>query len=154
MHPFGRYPFGPSFPFCFPIGTFIAIAGVGLLVFLAVHVFICALLSTCYSRIPRQFRKQEPGLVWLLMIPCFSLVWNFFVFPQLADSFKAYSASVGRTDVGDCGKGIGLAYAICAIFCIVPCFSYLAWPAALVLLIMYLVKVTDLKSQIPPQSGS
>jgi hypothetical protein len=83
-------------------------------------------------------------MVWLLMIPCFSLVWNFFVFQQLADSYKAYFASIGRTDVGDCGKGIGLGYAICAIFC---------GPAALVLLIIYLVKVMDLKSQIPPQSA-
>jgi hypothetical protein len=56
--------------------------------------------------------------------------------------------------VGDCGKGIGLWYAICAVCCIIPCLNYVAGPAALVLLIIYLVKVMDLKNQIPPQSGT
>jgi hypothetical protein len=91
-------------------------------------------------------------MVWLLLIPCFRLVWNFFVYLQLADSYKAYFASVGRTDVGDCGRGIGLWYAICAACGIIPCVNYLALPAGLVLLIIYLVKATDLKGQIPPQS--
>ena len=143
-------PFGPGFQF----GSFLAIMGVAFGIALAIHVAVCALLSVCYSRIPMQFRKQEPGLVWLLMIPCFNVVWNFFVYPRLADSYKAYFASVGRADVGDCGKGIGLAYSICAIFCIIPCVNYLAAPATLVLLIIYLVKAMDLKSQIPPQSAT
>ena len=93
-------------------------------------------------------------MVWLLMIPCFNLVWNFFVYLQLADSYKAYFASVGRTDVGDCGRGIGLGYAICAACCIIPCLNYLAGPVALVLLIIYLVKAMSLKDQIPPQSAT
>ena len=149
MHRIGEYPFGPGFA----VGTLMAIVGVALLTSIVINVIICALLSTCYSRIPRQFRKQEPGMVWLLLIPCFNVVWNFFVYPQLADSFKAYFASVGRTDVGDCGRGIGLAYAICAACCIVPCLNYLAALATLVLLIIYLVKVMDFKSQIPPQGA-
>jgi hypothetical protein len=153
MHP--RYPFGPGFFFpSLQFGVFLALIG-GVIAFsLAVHVVVCALLYGCYSRIPRQFRKQEPGLVWLLLIPCFNLVWNFFLYSQLADSYKAYFASVGRTDLGDCGKSIGLAYAICAACCAIPCLNWLAGLAALVLLILYLVKAMDLKSQIPPQSGS
>ena len=150
MHTYAGNPFGPGFQF----GTFLTIMGVVFAISLAVHVLVCALLSTCYSRIPKQFRKQEPGMVWLLMIPCFNVVWNFFVYLQLADSYKAYFASVGRTDVGDCGKGIGLGYAICAACCIIPCVNYLAGPAALVLLIIYLVKAMDLKNQIPPQSAN
>ena len=141
-------PFGPGFQ----LGMFVAIMGVVLVISLAIHAVICVLLSGCYTRIPREFRKQEPGMVWLLMIPCFNLVWNFFVYQQLADSYKAYFASVGRTDVGDCGKSLGLWYAICVACCIIPCVNYLALPAGLVLLIIYLVKATDLKGQIPPQS--
>ena len=127
MHPFGRYPFGPSFPFCFPIGTFIAVTGVGLLVFLAVDVVICPLLSTCYSRIPSQFRQQEPGLVWLLMIPCFGLVDSSCSRTRgLLQGLFRFRRQAG---VGDCGKGrIG----VCELRHILhrPLLRYLAWPAA------------------------
>lgn len=84
---------------------------VGLLVGLAISAVICWLVFDCYKRVPAQFRKQEPGMVWLLMIPLFNLFWNFIVLPRLSESLKAYFDSVGKTDVGDCGRQIGL---ICA----------------------------------------
>jgi len=150
MNMMGANPFGPELL----RGISLAVWGCALVGGFAISVAICALLYVCYSRIPVQFRKQEPGLVWLLLIPCFNFVWNFFVYLQLADSYQAYFASVGRTDVGDCGKGIGLGYAICIACCIVPCLNLLAAPAALVLLIIYLVKAMDLKSQIPSQGAN
>ena len=120
-----------------------------LLFFIVVHVVICLLLQNCYKRIPQQFRKLEPALVWLLLIPCFSLVWNFFVFPRLSQSFKSYFDSIGRTDVGDCSGNIGLAYAICCAVSVIPYLGCLTGIASLVLLIMYLVKVNELKNQMP-----
>lgn len=123
---------------------------VSLLVGLAISAVICWLVFDCYKRIPAQFRKQEPALVWLLMIPLFNIVWNFFVLPRLAESLKAYFDSVGKTDVGDCGRQIGLICAICCACAIIPLVNCLAGPAALVLLIIYLVKITGLKGQLPP----
>jgi hypothetical protein len=120
-----------------------------LLLIFAVNILICLLLQSCYKRIPQQFRKLEPGLVWLLLIPCFSLVWNFFVFPRLSQSFKSYFDSIGRTDVGDCSGNIGLAYAICCAVSVIPYLGCLTGIASLVLLIMYLVKANELKNQIP-----
>ena len=43
-------------------GVWIAIFGLSL-VLLAVQIFICYLLQTCYSRIPEDFRQLSPGLV-------------------------------------------------------------------------------------------
>lgn len=122
---------------------------VGLGIALAINILICALVYGCFKRIPLEHRKMEPGLVWLLLVPLVPLVWNFFVFLRLPESFASYFRSVGRTDVGDCGRGLGLWYAICAVAAIVPCVNYAAGPAALVLLIIFLVKVMGLKKQIP-----
>ena len=122
---------------------------IGVVIGLAVAVVICLVLFNCAKRVPAQFRKQEPGMIWLLLIPCFNLVWNFFVFPKLSQGLKAYFDSVGRTDVGDCGAGIGLGYSICVACCIIPFANWIAGPAALVLLIIYLVKVSGLKNQLP-----
>jgi hypothetical protein len=127
----------------------LGIVVVALLLILVVNVVICLLLQNCYKRIPPQFRKLEPSLVWLLLIPCFSLVWNFFVFPRLSQSFKSYFDSIGRSDVGDCSGSIGLAYAICCAVSIIPYLGCLTGIASLVLLIIYLVRVNELKNQIP-----
>jgi hypothetical protein len=125
-----------------------AIAGIGSLVGIAINCFICYLLDQCYRRIPQQFRKQEPGMVWLLLIPCFSIIWNFFVYPPLSRSFKAYFDSINRTDVGDCQEGIGLAYSVCVTISIIPFLGCLTGIPALVLLIIFLIKTNDLKNQI------
>ena len=117
-------------------------------VMVAIAVLICWLVYSCFKRIPPQFRLREPGLVWLLLIPFFNIVWVFFVYPTLATSYKNYFNSVGRTDVGDCGYGIALAYCICGCCSIIPYLGILTALAALVLLIIFLVKAWDLRSQI------
>jgi hypothetical protein len=103
--------------------------------------------------VPQQFRRQEPGMVWLLLIPCVSIVWNFFVYPRVAQTLKAYFDSVGRTDVGDYGESIGLAYCICVVCAFIPYLGILTGLAAIVLLIIFLAKVNALKNSIRPDSG-
>jgi hypothetical protein len=119
---------------------------IGLLV---VHIIIIIFVYNDYQSVPPSFRKLEPGLVWLLLIPCFPIVWNFWVFPKLADSFKAYFDSVGDQSVGNCGHDLALAYCICSAVSIIPYLGCLTGIAALVLLIMFLVKAQELKSRIP-----
>ncbi len=121
---------------------------VGLVVYFAILAGICWMISNALERVPREHRKMEPGQVWLLMIPCFNIVWNFFVFQRVPDSFASYFASVGRTDAGDSGKQLGLWFAITRAVVVVPIVNYIAGPAALVLLILCLVKFQDLKGRI------
>jgi len=119
------------------------------LVGLAIAVVIAYLIFSCYQRIPARHRQMEPWQVWLMLIPLFNLVWVFFVFPKLGKSYQSYFAEQGRTDVGDCGEKVGLWYAICVVLSCIPCVNYIAGPAALILLIIFLVKVLTLKGQIP-----
>ncbi len=132
-------------------GAMLIAAIIGAVIGLGILAVICWLVSSCYQVIPQQFRRMEPGMVWLLLIPCFNLVWLFFVFPRLPQSFKAYFDSIGRTDVEDCGEKLGWAYAICVVCGIIPLVGYLAGPASLVLLIIYLIKVMGLKKQVLEQ---
>ena len=112
---------------------------------IAIKAFICYLLFQCLQRIPPAYRRQEPGMVWLLLIPLFGLVWNFFVWPKIAESFKAYFDAQGRTDVGDCGAGLALAVCICAACGVL---IGLAGLAALVMMIILLVQFMGYKNQI------
>ena len=137
----------------------IAALVIGLAIALAVQVVIILLLQNPLKAVPSEHRKIDPGMIWLLMIPLFNLFWNFQVYLAVSDSFKSYFNSVGRRDVGDCCRTIGMWYAICAACSIIPCLNYIAGPAGLVLLIIYLVKIHGLKNEItsrvttqPPQN--
>jgi hypothetical protein len=120
-----------------------------LFIMVPLQVLVCYWLYQDYRAIPKQYRQLDLSLVWLLAIPVpvFTAVWNFFVYPALANSYKAYFESVGRRDVSDCGRSIGFAYCICYV---VPGVNL----AALVLLIVLLAKAHELKSQIPVEAAS
>ena len=130
-------------------GLACGIIAVAILIGYAIAIVIILLLSGCMKRVPPQYRKMEPGMVWLLLIPLFNLVWNFFVYKALSESYQGYFQAQGRAAVGDCGKNLGLAYCICCCGCIIPLVSFLAGPASLVLLILCLVKFIGYKNEIP-----
>lgn len=135
------------------LGVILFVIGVILLVTLLVYLIVAFLLYTCLARVPKEYRKMEPGLVFLLIIPLFNIIWNFFVFLRIPESYQAYFAAQGRTDLGDCGRTIGLWLSICVACSIVPCVNYISGPASLVLLIIFLVKIFGLRSQIPQASA-
>jgi hypothetical protein len=116
--------------------------------FVVLPLVACALLFDAFRQGPTPSRRLDPGLVWLPLIPCFCVVWNFVLCRRLSASLKAHFDSVGRTDVGDCGAGVGLAFSICVACSIIPIVGVLTALASIVLLIVYLVKVYGLSTQI------
>lgn len=129
------------------VGVFVGIA-FGLAVGIAINVIICFFLYRDFEALPERYRQLSSGLVWLLIIPIFNLVWNFFVFPKLSASYQSYFTEQGDTSVGDCNKTLGLVYAILAVCSIIPCIGIIAGLAGLVVLIIYLVKMNELKNRV------
>jgi len=121
-----------------------------LLIALGVAILIIVLLSGCLKVLPQEYREMQPGMVWLLLIPLFNLVWMFFVYIRIPKSFQRYFAAQGRTEFGDCGEQLGLWTAICAVVSIIPIpvLNMLVSLASLVLLILFLVKVVGLKKYV------
>ena len=125
-----------------------AVIGLIIVVVWGILIAICYLLYKAQSAIPPEHQKIPPGQIWLLLIPLFNIVWNFIVFQRIPESFQSYFHSRGRGDVGDAGKQLGLWFAICYACSIIPCVGTIAGLAGLVLLVMFLVKVWDLKKQV------
>ena len=121
---------------------------VGLVVGLGIQALICWFLSNCLKAIPEAHRKQDPKMVWLLMIPLFNIVWQFFVYPKIADSFKSYFDSIGRTDVGDCSRMLALVFCILVCCGIIPYLNICTGLAALVIWIIVLVKFSGYKRDV------
>jgi hypothetical protein len=100
------------------------------------------------NRIPESHRKQSPGLCFLMLIPIFSLVWQFFVYPKISESFKSYFATHPNPPQGDFGAGIALWCCVSAILSFVPVLGVFAGLASLILLIIFFVKAFELTKLI------
>ncbi len=106
-------------------------AVLGVLSDIAVSTLICRHFQRCLAAAPPKFRRQRPGLAWLLLIPFFDTIWLFFIAPPLSRSYQACFAGLKRSDVGDCGYTISLGA------CILQALSLGLWaaliPAVLIL---------------------
>lgn len=138
--------------------AFVLIMGVVAVISLGIQALVCYILYSVQSRVPQPFRKMEPGLVWLMMVPLVSIVWSYFVYLRVPESLQAAFNAMGRYDVGDCGRSMGLTIAILSTVsllgsCIpfVNCVTGIGGLVAVVLLIIFLVKLVGLKGQLPPE---
>lgn len=130
------------------IAAYSVFGAIGCLFGLALTCLVCWLVSTPLKALPEEYQQMPPGQVWLLLIPCFPIVWNFFVYQRIAKSFQNYFAATGNSRNGDCGEQLGLVYAICVVCTVVPYLGCLALLAALVLLIVLIVKFWGMKAEV------
>lgn len=92
-------------------------------------------------------RKLEPGLVFLLLIPLFNLVWNFIVVGKLRDSLQAEYAE--RELQGDgFAYGVGLAMSILFACGIIPIVNLLVGIPALICWIIFWVKMAGYRKTL------
>ena len=96
-------------------GLIFAILGaacVVLLICLVVAIFYFLTLQTALSRCSPRNRLMEPGMVWLMLIPCFNIVWQFFVAVCVPDSLRNEFRDRRRDDGSDYGKSLALTRAV------------------------------------------
>ncbi len=123
---------------------YLIILFVAIAVSLAIQAAICYAFYICLNRLPEQFREREPWQAFLLFIPFFNIVWQFFMFLGTSQSYQRYFEAHGRYEHGDCGHQLGL------WTCIIQ-FIPFASIAAPVLMILYFVKILDLRKQVPEE---
>ena len=140
--------------------TMLAVYGiaftVGLAISLLIQAVICYFLHQAAKGVPESHQRQAPGLVWLLMIPCFNIIWNFFVFPGIAEGYRDCLSAKGDGSPAALPVTLGWSYAGCvaaaSVLGLIPCLgiiiSGVGSLAALVVLIIYLVKVFELKRMV------
>jgi hypothetical protein len=121
---------------------------------LVVAAFICYQLYLDAQALPPANRKLAPGLVFLLLVPLVNLFWLFYVVLKLAEGYKEYFAAHPAGDVGDCGQGLGLGWAVATLCVIVPVANKFAGIASLVLMILYLVKMSQLRGMVASPPGA
>ena len=108
--------------------AFMAIStAVFMLVALAITIWGLIVLMNSMSAVPEKHRRMAPGLVWLNMIPCFNLVWSWFLAIWIPDSLRAAFKEASIEGVPD-GRVKGVVHAIS-----LPVFIVLSFCAGLIL---------------------
>ena len=101
-------------------------------------------LQNALSKCAPVSRAMQPGLVWLLLVPFFNMIWNFFVVMNIAKSLANEYARRGIPSPEPApGQAIGLAMSICLCCGIIPILGILASLAGLVLWVVYWVKIAE-----------
>jgi hypothetical protein len=113
-------------------------------VFLIPAIFYLITLQNTLAKCPPISRTMEPGMVWLMLIPLFQLIWHFFVVMALGKSLGNEFRRRGIPSPDPFpGQSIGIAMCICACCGIIPLVNLLAGPATLVVWIIYWVKIAE-----------
>lgn len=110
------------------------------------YIFFLITLQAAFAAIPEPQRKMAPGLVWLNLIPVFSLIWNFFIVINLSESYKQAYAARNTAAPGDCGFALGLAYAILPLTLWIPVLDILCALGLFIVWIIYWSKVASMKN--------
>jgi hypothetical protein len=113
------------------------------------QIFYLLTLQKTLNLVRPENRHMEPGLVWLALIPIFSIIWNFFIVTKVAESlrleFKQRNIPTGAEKPG---YSIGLAYCILVCCTIIPVLGLLTSIAGLVCWIIYWVKISGYKAEL------
>ena len=91
---------------------------------------------------------MSPGQVWLSLIPCFNLVWQFFVVIHVATSLEREFRQRNLPIEASPGKGLGIAMCVLNVTSAIPYVGLLTSLPALVCWIIYWVKIAGYSKQL------
>jgi hypothetical protein len=126
----------------------LVVLAVSIIIGIVIGIFYCLTLQKALNRCAPQNRAMSPGLVWLYLIPIFSLVWHFFIVINMAKSLHAEFVYRGIVEEPNPGYGIGLATCILNVFAVIPYVGWVASIAGLVCWIIYWVKIAGYSGKI------
>jgi len=112
-------------------------------ILLVPKIFYLLTLQKALNRCSPECRAMNPGMVWLMLIPLFHIVWQFFVVLNMAKSLDAEFQKRGIAEDRSPGQTIGLIMCIGNLIC---------GPVGLVCWIVYWVKIAGYSSKLaaPP----
>lgn len=119
------------------------IVGFILLFALLPTIFYLISLQKALGRCQPHNRLMEPGLVWLMLIPIFNLIWQFFVVVNIAGSLEKEFTERGIASEPEPGKAVGFAMCILNVCGLIPYIGLLTGIGSLVCWIIYWVKIAD-----------
>jgi hypothetical protein len=110
-----------------------------LVISLAYLSFVAMSAQKCLAAISAQNRDMEPGMAWLVLIPCFGIIWIIIMAIRISSSLEKEYADRGMRADGDFGKMMG-------ILSIIPCIGFICN-------IIWVVKIRGYAAQLEGGGG-
>jgi hypothetical protein len=126
----------------------IAVVVVFLLIGLGITIAFLMTLQKALSRCDRRNRTMEPGQVWLNLIPCFNIVWQFITVIRISESLANEFRDRGIRSRDDFGKSLGITTLVLGFLGIIPYIGALFGLAELVCGIIYWVKIAGYSKRL------
>jgi len=136
------------------LGDFAVISALGglaivfFLIWLIPTIFFLLTLQKALTRVATERRTMNPPMVWLSLIPFFNVIWNFMVVNALSKSLGAELTARNIPHEAEPGKTMGLVWAGVTAACLIPGLNVLLGIPALILWIMYWVKIAGFSGKI------
>jgi hypothetical protein len=135
-----------GFPISFAIiGTAALIAFV---IMLLPMVFYILTLQKAINKCAPENQAMQPAMTWLLLVPCFNLIWHFFVVINMAKTLGAEFQKRGQVEDPAPGQTLGLI--TCILYCcgFIPFLGIPCSLGALVCWIIYWVKIAEFSRKL------
>jgi hypothetical protein len=115
---------------------------VGLLLFVPA-IFYVRTLKRALERCSLESRTMSPGKVWLLLVPLFGEIWQFFIVINVARSLHNEFTRRNLPTTPAPGRTVGLAMCILTLVNVVPLIGPAASAVTLVCWCVYWVKIAN-----------
>ena len=102
-------------------------------------IFYLLTLQKALNRCSPECRAISPGLVWLMLIPLFNIVWHFILVLSIAKSLGAEFRKRGIPAEPDPGQTLGLVMCVTLLLC--GLVGLICW-------ILYWVKIAEYSSKL------
>ena len=123
-------------------------------VWVVVGIVVAYHIYDALSRVPERYRAAPPYFAWLTLIPIAGAALYWILLPfKVPESFQRYfSEHPNKTDrFQDCGRRLGLACVILGLLSLIPLVNIIAFLPALIVLILYLRRITAMAKLVPWQ---
>jgi hypothetical protein len=119
----------------------------------AVSITWMVVMNKAVDQVSHDFRRMEPGAVWLSLIPVFGFVWNFLVTNAVAEGIakELHSRNIMPREAKP-GYSIGLSGNILLCCCLIPYAGVVIAIVGLVLMIIHTVRINEY-NQVIQQTG-
>jgi hypothetical protein len=101
------------------VGAVVVVAVVFLIASLAITILSLLTMQRLLNQVSYENRRMQPGLVWLNLIPLFSLGYIFYTVVKIRDSVQAEYASRRLPASGDYGFVLGITYGVVLVVSVI-----------------------------------
>jgi hypothetical protein len=102
-------------------------------------IFYLLTLQKALNRCSPENRAMNPGMVWLMLIPFFNIVWHFMIVLNMAKSLAAEFQKRGIPEESNPGQTLGLIMCVACLLC---------GPVGLICWILYWVKIAGYSGRL------